>query len=169
MIRSIKQRLYLIGLLPLGLLAVSLVAINWYLGVKDARSELRNTRNVTAELLQGPAVDALVVGNSFGFESIASRSLDSSKMITCITLRDATGRVVVSAGRCDRPAEQVELTDVFADANDMSDLPGASQSRLVGELRISLSNAALSEKRRALVIQLCLSLIFIGLVLSTLR
>src|SRR5579864_5095470 len=98
MIATIKQRLYVFGLLPLGALAVGLVLFNGWSRIDDANRELTTAREVTAELLQGPALDTLVIGNALSFEQAVKGVMRTSAILKCVTLRDTTQRVVSQAG-----------------------------------------------------------------------
>jgi hypothetical protein len=62
MIRTIKQRIYVLGLLPLAALAVALVVFNGLYQIDEANRELRSSQEVTANLLSSAAAEALTVG-----------------------------------------------------------------------------------------------------------
>ena len=98
MITTIKQRIYVFGLLPLGILAVSLVLVNGFSRIEDANRELTTSREVTAALLQSPALYALVVGDTFHFELAVKSVMGTSPAPRCVPLRDTTRRTVTQTG-----------------------------------------------------------------------
>src|SRR5687767_14743086 len=84
MMRTIKQRIYWLGLLPLALLSVALIAFNGAARIDEAQGELRNAQKLTAELLRNPAIEALVVGNDLAFEQTTKELLNASSSVSCI-------------------------------------------------------------------------------------
>jgi hypothetical protein len=166
MIRSIKQRIYVTGILPLAVLAVALVGLNGAIRIGDAQQELQNARNITAELLHGPAVDALVVGNTLGFQSIAEKAIEASRSLLCISLRDMTHRVLVTVGTCTDISSSAAIA-VRGRRDDLSDFvdPDLTE-RAIGELRIEIDDDAVVRRRNAVVAQLALSFLLIGAVIA---
>jgi hypothetical protein len=86
MIRTIQQRIYVVGMLPLALLAVTLAALNGIVRINEANRQLRDAQTVTVQLLYGSAVDALVIGNSLAFEQMVHGVVKSSPAVACIAL-----------------------------------------------------------------------------------
>lgn len=167
MIRTIKQRLYVIGLLPLAVLAITLVVLNGLARIDDANRELDNEKSVTAALLQGPAVDALVVGNTLNFEQVVMNLIKTSPLLVCVTLQDTKHRTVSKIGRCDQDLQALKLFPVFASSADLSDFSDTkNEQSAIGDLGIVMSDKGVLRKQHEVVLQLVLSLFLIVLVLS---
>ena len=166
MITTIKQRLYVFGLLPLGMLAVGLVLFNGLSRIDDANGELTTARETTAALLQGPALEALVVGNTLFFDRAVKSVMRTSQALICVTLMDAAGRTVTRAGRCTNNAAGIEYFTVYEPAAGLSDFEGKSGTgRVVGRLGVLTDDPNIARKRQAILFQLGLSLVLIGAVL----
>ena len=166
MIRTIKQRLYIFGLLPLGLLAVSIVAFNGWSRIEDAKRELTTAREATAALLQGPAQDALVVGNAVQFDQAVKAVMRTSPALICVTLDDARHRTVVRSGRCDSDSYEMKYFGIHEPTNGLSDFEEKSSSgRVVGQLGLLMRDPTFSTKRQAILLQLALSLMLTAIVL----
>lgn len=167
MIRTIGQRIYLVGLLPLAALAVALVLWNGYARIRDANRSVESAQEVTRQLLQAPALDALVIGNSITFETIAKQSIAVSTVLKCISLSDAHGEVLVSAGQCELPPEPGDSMALKGSSNDLSDLAvNAPSEDVLGALRISMNPNVISERIVAVAWQLVASLILIAAVIA---
>lgn len=162
MIRTIKQRIYVIGILPLALLAVAAVIVNGVVRIQETSDTLRNAQRVTAALLHAPAVDALVVGNISGFEKAVQDVVKSSPWLACVTLRDATPAVVVQIGECSRVAEHASYSPVTVASDALSDFPRTGQLSEIGSLGIVVEDDGVQRDRRQVLIQLAASLILIG-------
>lgn len=167
MIRTIKQRLYVIGLLPLAVLAITLVVFNGFARIDDANRELDNEKIVTAALLQSPAVDALVVGNSLNFEQVVTNLIKTSPLLVCVTLQDTKHRTLSQIGRCDHDLQTLKLFPVFASSADLSDFSDTNNEQsAIGDLGILMSDKGVLRKQHEVVLQLALSLFMIVLVLT---
>jgi signal transduction histidine kinase len=165
MIRTIQQRIYVVGLLPLAVLAVALLSFNGFARIKEAHRELRNTQRVTAALLQSPAADALIVGNTLAFEQTVRSVIKTSPRLICVVLRDAERQLVTHVGRCDRELKQTDYFAITVPAGGFSDFkesPGADVQ--LGQLGLSMDNVSVVAKRRQVFIQLIASLALIALV-----
>jgi HAMP domain-containing protein len=161
-IRTIKQRIYAFGLLPLAVLAVALVVFNGVSRIEDANRELMNARDVATALLQSPAEDALVVGNTLGFEQTVKRVIQKSPSLACVTLRDTKRRTIARVGRCDAASlRRVEYVPVRAPLNGLSDFDD-SRFATVGELGLFLHDASIERQRTQVLIQLGVSLVMIA-------
>lgn len=167
MIRTIKQRLYVIGLLPLAVLAIALVVFNGLARIDDAHIELDNEKRVTAALLQGPAVDALVVGNVLNFEQVVTTLIKTSPMLVCVTLQDTKHRTVTQIGRCDQDFQTLKLFPVSVSSADLSDFGETKNAHsTVGDLGIVMSDEGLLRKQHEVMLQLAFSLLLIVVVLG---
>lgn len=162
MIRTIKQRIYVIGILPLALLAVAAVIVNGVVRIQETSDTLRNAQRVTAALLHAPAVDALVVGNISSFEKAVQDVVKSSPWLACVTLRDATPAVVFQIGECSRVAEHASYSPVTVASDALSDFPRTGQPSEIGSLGIVVEDDGVQRDRRQVLIQLAASLILIG-------
>lgn len=166
MIRTIKQRIYIVGLLPLATLAVALVVFNGVSRINEANQALGNARNVTAALLESPAVDALVVGNVSQFEQAVSAVLESSPWLICVTLRDVSHRVISQTDGCDGAQSRIQYSPIRAPSDMLSDLTASGGARSVrGELGLLMNDESVVIKRRQVIVQLAASLVMIALVL----
>lgn len=167
MIRTIQQRIYVVGLLPLAMLAVALVVYNGLARIDEANQELRNARAVTAALLQSPAVDALIVGNTLNFEQTVKNVIKTSPLLVCVTLRDADHRMVARVGECNDVLPKVEYLAITALSGDFSDFnePVSGNSTL-GELGLSMNDDSVERKRYQVIAQLTLSLSMIAIALG---
>ena len=167
MITTIRQRIYLFGLLPLGALAVSLVLLNGFSRINDANRELETSQEVTAALLQGPALDALVVGDIFHFEQAVRAVRARSPALTCVLLSDATQRTISRAGRCEKKGGRMAYFQVREPTKGLSDYEERSGAGLVmGQMGLVMDDLNIVRKRREILLQLCLSLLLIGAVLA---
>ena len=167
MIRTIKQRLYVFGLLPLGLLAVSIVAFNGWSRIEDAKRELTTAREATAALLQGPASDALVVGNAVQFDQAVKAVMRTSPALICVNLDDAEQRTVVRSGRCDNDNHEMQYFGIHEPTNGLSDFEEKSNGgRVVGQLGLLMRDPTFARKRQAILLQLGLSLMLTAIVLA---
>jgi HAMP domain-containing protein len=167
MITTIKQRIYVFGLLPLAVLAVSLVLSNGFSRVEDANRELTTSREVTAALLQSPALDALVLGDTFHFEQAVKAVMRTSPALRCVLLRDAMRRTVTRTGQCDNTGPGLEYFPIREPVgNGLSDYEERSSSgRVMGEAGLLMNDPNIVHKRQVILAQLGLSLILIALVL----
>lgn len=167
MIRTIKQRLYWVGLVPLAMLAVALVIFNGLARINEASRELENARSMTAALLQGPAVDALVVGNIVNFERIATNVVKTSPWLVCVSLRDARRRAVSQAGNCDGAIADLNYQPITAPTSGFADFKTSpNQEALQGEIGLLTDDRSVVRKRRQVILQLALSLALVGCVLA---
>lgn len=167
MIRTIKQRLYIIGLLPLALLAITLVVLNGFARINDANRELDNQKRVTAALLQGPAIDALVVGNSLNFEQTVTNVIKTSPLLVCVTLQDTKDRTLSQIGRCKLSSQERKLFVVSASSADLSDFSESKNAQsTIGKLGIVMSDEGVLRKKHEVLLQLALSLLLIVFVLG---
>lgn len=167
MIRTIKQRIYTFGLLPLGVLAVSLVVLNGLARIDDANRELKTSREATAALLQGPALDALVIGNTVGFDQAVNAVVRTSPALICVTLIDATQRMVTRAGHCDKTQNGTEYFTIHEPTNGFSDFEDKSGAgRVVGKLSLLMDDPNIERKRQIILFQLALSLALVVIVLT---
>lgn len=163
MIRSINQRMILVGLAPLALLAVALVVWNGFARIGEAEQELLDAQTLTRKLLNAPAVDALVVGNKLSFEQLVNDVIKTSPAHVCISLRDTSNHVLVEAGVCKNRASVADMFPITASTEGLSDFKDEAHGETrVGELRVSMSNQRLIEKKHQVVVQLVLS---VGLIL----
>lgn len=167
MISTIKQRIYVVGLLPLAMLAVALAVFNGVSRIDEANRELRNARNVTAALLQSPAVDALIVGNTLNFEQTVKNVTKTSPALVCVTLSDARHRRVAQAGNCGGAPSQVERFPIVAPPDGLSDFNApAGVDAVIGELGLLMNDEGIVRKRRQAIFQLALSLVMVAAVLG---
>lgn len=166
MMRTIKQRIYWLGLLPLALLSVALIAFNGAARIDEAQGELRNAQKLMAELLRNPAIEALVVGNDLAFEQTTNELLNASSSVACIILADATHRAITQRGNCDRARDQMDSFAITTPAAGLSDFEVGPTATTVGELTILMNDAGLLKKRRQIAIQLVLSLVLVAAVLG---
>src|SRR5688572_1463601 len=146
MMRTIKQRIYWLGLLPLALLSVALIAFNGAARIDEAQGELRNAQKLTAELLRNPAIEALVVGNDLAFEQTTNELLSASSSVACIILTDATRRVITQRGHCDRARAPMDSFAITAPATGLSDFDAGPSTATVGELAILMNDTGLLKK-----------------------
>lgn len=166
MMRTIKQRIYWLGLLPLALLSVALIAFNGAARIDEAQGELRNAQKLTAELLRNPATEALVVGNELAFEQTTNELLSASSSVACIILSDATRRVITQRGDCDHARAPMNSFAITTPPTGLSDFDAGPNTATVGELTILMNDAGLLKKRSQIVIQLVLSLMLVAAVLA---
>lgn len=166
MIRTIKQRIYVVGLLPLATLAVALLVINGLARIEEAHQELRNARNVTASLLQSPAADALLLGNTIGFEQTVKNVIKTSPLLVCVILRDAGREHVAQIGKCE-VSTRVDYSPITVPAGGFSDFKEAPTADVtLGELGLAMNGSSVERKRRQVLFQLMLSLSLIAVVLA---
>jgi methyl-accepting chemotaxis protein len=166
MITTIKQRIYVFGLLPLGVLAVSLVLVNGFSRIEDANRELTTSREVTAALLQGPALDALVVGDTFHFEQAVKAVMSTSPSLRCVLLSDTMQKTVTRTGHCDNAATGVEYFPIREPVKGLSDYEERSSAgRAMGEIGLVMNDPNIVHKRQVILAQLGLSLILVAVVL----
>lgn len=168
MIRTIRQRIYGLALLPLALLAMTLLVLNGFARVEQARSELRSGQRVIAELLQARAVEALVVGNMLAFDEVTDELLRNSSSIACVELKDIDERVVSRHGECDVALSAADRFAVRTLGEGLSDFEVAAEATL-GHIAISMNDALVQEKRQQIGIQLTISLLLIALVLGIMQ
>ena len=83
MIRTIKQRIYLIGLLPLAVLAVLLVVFNGLYQIDEANRELRNSQEITANLLNSAAAEAAHAGKHTELRATRQRQRSRLHRFSC--------------------------------------------------------------------------------------
>lgn len=166
MMRTIKQRIYWLGLLPLAVLSVALIAFNGAARINEAQGELRNAQKLTAELLRNPAIEALIVGNDLTFEQITNELLNSSSSVACIILADATNSLITQRGNCDRARDPTDAFAITTPATGLSDFDAGLNAITVGELTILMNDTGLLKKRRQIGIQLALSLVLVAAVLA---
>jgi HAMP domain-containing protein len=167
MIRTIQQRIYVVGLLPLAMLAVAMVVYNGLARIDEANQELKNARAVTAALLQSQAVDALIVGNTLNFEQTVKNVIKTSPLLVCVTLRDADHRMVAQVGKCSDVLSNVEYLPVTALSGDFSDFnERVSGNSTLGELGLLMNEDSIERKRYQVIAQLTLSLSMIAIALG---
>jgi signal transduction histidine kinase len=166
MIRTIKQRIYLMGLLPLAALAVALVAFNGLYQIDEANRELRSSQEVTANLLNSAAAEALTVGNTLNFEQLVNAAIKTSPNLLCVRLSDARYQLVSEIGDCAQSPARFAHFKVDAPIDGLSDFSdqGAAR-RAVGELGVLVDQQRVSDKREQVLLQLLVSFILIGGVL----
>jgi len=168
MIRTIRQHMYGLVLMPLALLAVTLLVLNGFARVDQARTELLNGQRMVVDLLQAGAVEALVIGNVLAFDEVVEGLLRNSSFIACIVLEDAEGRIISRQGQC---AETIASSDRFAlqsRGEGLSDFEATAAANL-GHIAISMNEMPVRQKRTQIVIQLIISLLFIALVLALMQ
>jgi methyl-accepting chemotaxis protein len=168
MIRTIRQRIYGLALLPLALLAMTLLVLNGFARVEQARSELRNGQRMVSELLQARAVDALVVGNMLAFDEVTGELLRNSSSIACIVLEDSEERIVSRHGECHAGVSSTDRFAVQTQGEGLSDFDATKEATL-GHIAISMNDASVRQKRQQIVIQLAISLLLIALVLGIMQ
>jgi signal transduction histidine kinase len=167
MIRTIKQRIYLVGLLPLAALAVALVVFNGLYQIDEANRELRNSQEVTANLLNSAAAEALTVGNTLNFEQLVNAAIKTSPNLLCVRLSDARHQLVSELGRCVQSPARFARFQVEAPIDGLSDFNDSSAARMsVGELGVLVDEQRVADKRKQVLLQLFLSFILIGGVLA---
>ncbi len=166
MIRTIKQQIYVVGILPLALLAVVAVIANGAMRIQETNETLRNAQKVTAALLHAPATDALVVGNISIFEKASTDVIKSSPWLACVTLRDAARVILVQAGDCSRASERAIYSPVTVLRDEFSDFPQGGQRFDVGSLGILVEDAGVQQEQQQVVVQLAASLILIAVVVG---
>src|SRR5688572_9012994 len=166
MIRTIKQRIYLMGLLPLAVLAVALVAFNGLYQIDEANRELRNSQEVTANLLNSAAAEALTVGNTLNFEQLVNAAIKTSPNLLCVRLSDARYQLVSEIGDCGQSRARFANFAVEAPIDGLSDFSDQSAARrAVGELGVLVDEQRVSDKREQVLLQLLVSFALIGGVL----
>lgn len=159
MIRTIKQRIYVVGLLPLAALAVALVVFNGITRIREANQALLNAQRVTAALLQSPAADALIVGNRLNFEETARKVIRTSPLLVCVSLRDSDHRTVAQVGDCRSSPVKDDYFPIRVPNGSLSDFnEEQSSDATYGELGIVMNDNSVARKRKEVVIQLTLSL-----------
>lgn len=159
MIRTIKQRIYVVGLLPLAALAVALVVFNGITRIREANQALLNAQRVTAALLQSPAADALIVGNRLSFEETARKVIGTSPLLACVSLRDSDHRTVAQVGDCRSLPVKDDYFPIRVPNGSLSDFnEEQSSDATYGELGITMNDNSVARKRKEVVIQLTLSL-----------
>lgn len=161
MIRTIKQRIYVVGLLPLAILAMAAVVVNGVLRIQETNATLLNAKRVTAALLHAPAVDAIVVGNISNFEKAAHDVLQASPWLACVTLRDGVSAVVAQAGECAEAEQRGSYSPVVISRDEFSDFPQSSKASQIGSLGIVVQKDTAVRERRQVVVQLASSLVLI--------
>ena len=167
MIRTIKQRIYLVGLLPLAALAVALVVFNGLYQIDEANRELRNSQEVTANLLNSAAAEALTVGNTLNFEQLVNAAIKTSPSLLCVRLSDARNQLVGEIGDCVQSPARFARFQVEAPIDGLSDFNDSSAARRsVGELGVLVDEQRVADKRKQVLLQLFLSFILIGGVLA---
>lgn len=167
MIRTIKQRIYIIGLLPLAVLAVVLVVFNGLYQIDEANRELRDSQEVTANLLSSAAAEALAIGNTLNFEQLVNAAIKTSPNLLCIRLSDVRHQVVSEIGACTPPPASFARFPIQAPLDGLSDFSDSrAASAAVGELAVLIDEQRVAEKRRQVVLQLILSLTLIAGVLA---
>lgn len=167
MIRTIKQRIYLVGLLPLAALAVALVAFNGLYQIDEANRELRDSQEVTAHLLNSAAAEALTVGNTLNFEQLVNAAIKTSTNLLCVRLSDARHELVSEIGDCAQSPASFANFQVEAPVDGLSDFSDSSAARTsVGELGVLVDEQRVSDKREQVLLQLLVSFILIGGVLT---
>ena len=166
MIRTIKQRIYLVGLLPLAALAVTLVAFNGLYQIDEANRELRDSQEVTAHLLNSAAAEALTVGNTLNFEQLVNAAIKTSPNLLCVRLSDARHQLVSEIGDCVQSPTSIAHFQVEAPLDGLSDFSDSSARRTVGELGVLVDKQRVSDKREQVLLQLFVSFILIGGVLA---
>jgi len=168
MIRTIRQRIYGLALLPLALLAMTVLVLNGFAQVEQTRNELRNGQRMVVELLQARAVEALVVGNVLAFDEVSGELLRDSTAIACIVLKDLEDRVVSYHGECGAAISSTDRFAVRTLGEGLSDFDRPVQATL-GHISISMNDASLRAKRQQIAIQLTISLLLIGLILGIMQ
>lgn len=168
MIRTIRQRIYGLALLPLALLAMTLLVLNGFARVEQARSELRSGQRMIVELLQARAVEALVVGNVLAFDEVTDELLRNTSSIACVVLKDIDERVVSRHGECDAAVSSADWFAVRTLGEGLSDFEVEAEATL-GHIAISMNDAPVQEKRQQMGIQLTISLLLIALVLGIMQ
>lgn len=167
MIRTIKQRIYLVGLLPLAALAVALVVFNGLYQIDETNRELRNSQEVTANLLNSAAAEALTVGNTLNFEQLVNVAIKTSPSLLCVRLSDARHQLVAQIGDCVQSPARFARFQVEAPIDGLSDFNDSSAARRsVGELGVLVHEQRVADKREQVLLQLFLSFILIGGVLA---
>jgi hypothetical protein len=166
MIRTIKQRIYLVGLLPLAALAVALVAFNGIYQIEEANRELRNSQEVTANLLNGAAAEALTVGNTLNFEQLVDAAIKTSPNLLCVRLSDARHQLVSEIGDCVQSPARFAYFPVDAPRDGLSDFSDSRAAATVGQLGVLVDEQRVADKREQVLLQLVLSFILIGGVLA---
>lgn len=167
MIRTIKQRIYVVGLLPLAALAVALVVFNGITRIREANQALLNAQRVTAALLQSPATDALVVGNRLSFEETARKVIRTSPLLVCVSLRDSDHRTVAQIGDCRSLPLPDDYFPIRVPNGSLSDFnEEQSADATYGELGIVMNDDSVARKRKEVIIQFILSLsLIVGVLL----
>jgi methyl-accepting chemotaxis protein len=167
MIRTIRQRIYFVGLLPLAALAVALVVFNGIYRIDEANRELRNSQEITANLLIGAAAEALTLGNTLTFEQLVTAAVKTSPTLLCVRLRDARQRVFSEVGKCAPSRARIAYFQVHALVGGLSDFnePPLSNTA-IGELGILVNEDSVEQKRRQVVVQLVFSIFLIAGVLA---
>lgn len=166
MIRTIKQRIYLVGLLPLATLAVLLVVFNGLYRIDEASRGLRSSQEMTANLLNSAATEAVTLGNTLNFEELVTSAMKTSPILLCVQLTDTGGRVVSEVGDCRRGSARIAHFHVRAPLGGLSDFAESTPSATVGQLGVLMNDESVVQKRRQVLIQLVLSLVLIGAVLA---
>ena len=167
MIRTIKQRIYVVGLLPLAALAVALVVFNGLYQIDEANRELRSSQQVTANLLSSAAAEALTVGNALNFEELVHAAIKTSPNLLCVRLRDVRHQVVSEIGDCVRSSARFAYFSIQAPLDGLSDFSDTQAASVaVGELGVLADEQAVTAKRQQVAWQLILSLILIASVLA---
>lgn len=167
MIRTIKQRIYLVGLLPLAALAVALVAFNGLYQIEEANRELRSSQEVTANLLNSAAAEALTVGNTLNFEQLVNAAVRTSPNLLCVRLSDARHQLVSEIGNCVKSPSRFAHFQVQAPIDGLSDFSDSSAvGTALGDLGILMDEQRVADKREQVLLQLFLSLVLIGGVLA---
>src|SRR5689334_21526301 len=102
------------------MLAVVLVLWNGFVRIDESTQQLRKTQSMTAQLLRGPAVDALMLGNTLTFNQIVAEILRTSSELVCIGLRDRGGSLISQTGLCEDSPPISDNFLVTAPTDDLS-------------------------------------------------
>jgi hypothetical protein len=166
MIRTIKQRIYIVGLLPLAALAVALVVFNGLYRIEEANRELRISQEVTANLLNSAAAEALTLGNTLNFEQLVDTAIKTSPSLLCVRLRD-TQQIVLEVGNCAQQSARMAYFNVRAPLEGLSDFNEPRMANAtIGELGILVNEQSVTQKREEVMVQLALSFLLIAVVLA---
>ncbi|GFE87781.1 HAMP domain-containing protein [Steroidobacter agaridevorans] len=168
MIRTIRQRIYGLALLPLAVLAMTLLVLNGFARVEQARNELRSGQRMIVELLRARAAEALIVGNILAFDEVTNELLRNSSSIACVVLRDVDERIVSRHGKCATAISSADWFTVRTLGEGLSDFEVAAEATL-GHIAISMNDKSVQEKRQQIGVQITISLLLIALVVGVMQ
>ncbi|RZL02901.1 MAG: HAMP domain-containing protein [Rubrivivax sp.] len=158
---GIAARLLAIAVLPASIMFLTVTATMYGLAQRDVRRDVAARGQLIATALAQSSQYGLVSGNTAYLRTTLRHLIEADPSIACIDITDAVAQPVVSECQASRP-DEVESFDVpirietlpEVDQFDLIPAPsGATASRTVGIVRVTMTPAPIFEsKRRALLV-----------------